>query len=410
MLSSCSLIKTQPEKGVAEKPTERDDFSCFSSCKYFPEGFPRQMCEDWKAGKQVQWPDCSSMSAFPACKKLCESEMKNNSQSNDGSFQQNYTQQQSQQPNGGSPQQNYCPSSGISKDENPDNAYLYIADLGKHRLIRMDDMGGTGWVSFGSLGEGVNQFNEPKQLARDKQGRIYISDQINARIVRIDDITGKGWVSYAPPSDRGHGQRVWGVDLDSKDRIYFTLPAGGIGRIDDMSGKGLVKFGEVWGSGVNQFNVTKVVQIDQEDRIYIGDSLNERVVRIDDMTGKNWISFGKLGTGIGEFQRTSGYAFDSQGRIYIADEDNNRIVRIDDMTGKGWIEFHGIDGDPLRLPNGIKISKSGRFYISDTRNNRVVRIDDMTGKGWKVYGFCRELGPEGDPNRENPYQMLAPKA
>ena len=399
--------------------TSRNDFGCFYSCSYFPEGAPKQMCEDWKAGKQVQWPSDCSITVTKSCIKLCEFEKKNNPQASQN-FSENNGQQQcaninQQQPPPGvsnytewqQQQERDCGISGVSKDENPENAYIYIADLKNHRLIRMDDMGGTGWVSFGSLGAGVNQFNEPKQLAMDKQGRIYISDQRNSRIVRIDDFTGKGWVSYKPPmQESGDVKQLWGVDLDSKGGIYFTYPGGvSIGRIDDMTGKGLVKFGS-HGSGINQFDVAKVIQIDREDqdRIYIGDSLNERVVRIDDMTGKGWVSIGKEGTGVGEFQRTSSYAFDSQGRIYIADEDNNRIVRIDDMTGKGWVEFGGIEGDPLRLPNGITISKSGRFYISDTRNNRVVRIDDFTGKGWIAFAPYADW----EPNYHK-WQLEAPK-
>ena len=358
----------------------RDDFGCFYSCSYFPEG-SKQMCEDWKVGKQVQWPEDCNMMQYGPCTKLCEVE-------NKAKVQNSTTQ-----------------TSSAVVDKNPDNAYIYIADLKNHRIVRINDMIGTGWTSFGSFGNGVNQFDQPKQLALDKQGRIYISDQRNSRIVRIDDITGKGWISYAEPKPSGESsgptgvRELWGVDLDSKGRIYFTRPYGGIGRIDDMPGNGLVKFGEQ-GNGVNQFDVTKVIQIDQEDRVYIGDSLNNRVVRIDDMTGKNWVALGKLGTGIGEFQRTSGYAFDSQGRIYIADEDNYRIVRIDDMTGKGWAEFHGPDNNGLRLPNGVTVTKSGRIYIADTLNNRIVRMDDFSGVGWIAYGSYGK----------GPHQMEAPKA
>src|SRR3989344_7575841 len=86
-ISSC-IPKPAGEVPTAEteqeKITERDDFGCFSSCKYFPEGSPRQMCEDWKAGKNVQWPDCSFMSGFPACMKLCEFDKKNNPQADTG--------------------------------------------------------------------------------------------------------------------------------------------------------------------------------------------------------------------------------------------------------------------------------------------------------------------------------------
>src|SRR3989338_1023873 len=66
-------------QGDVASVNKRDDFGCFSSsCKYFPEGSPKQMCDDWKADRQVKWPDCSFLSSFPKCHKLCEFEKKNN--------------------------------------------------------------------------------------------------------------------------------------------------------------------------------------------------------------------------------------------------------------------------------------------------------------------------------------------
>src|SRR3989338_8559430 len=63
-------------QGTQEQLSGRDDFGCFYSCTYFPEGYPKQMCEDWKAGKEVQWPpDCKLMQYGP-CIQLCEAEKK----------------------------------------------------------------------------------------------------------------------------------------------------------------------------------------------------------------------------------------------------------------------------------------------------------------------------------------------
>jgi hypothetical protein len=74
------LMKTlgikSSSQGTQGQPSERDDFGCFYSCKYFPEGSPKQMCEDWKAGKQVQWPPDCSMMQYGPCIKLCEFEKK----------------------------------------------------------------------------------------------------------------------------------------------------------------------------------------------------------------------------------------------------------------------------------------------------------------------------------------------
>ncbi|MDP3758099.1 MAG: hypothetical protein Q8Q86_00110, partial [Candidatus Daviesbacteria bacterium] len=127
----------------------KDDFGCFSSCTNSPVGFPNQKCNNWKEGKAIQWPyACSFLSNYSGCVKLCEFEKKNNLQSNGTTGSGNYINYDEQSL------EDYCPLLGISKDENPDNAYLYIADLRKHRLIRMEDMGGTGWMPFGSLGDG----------------------------------------------------------------------------------------------------------------------------------------------------------------------------------------------------------------------------------------------------------------
>ncbi len=76
---------------------------------------------------------------------------------------------------------------------------IYIADEHNHRIVRIDDMTGKGWTVFGSEGSGVNQFNQPHDIAISKSGKIYVTDTFfNDRIVRIDDMTGKGWIAYAP--------------------------------------------------------------------------------------------------------------------------------------------------------------------------------------------------------------------
>lgn len=58
----------------------RDDLGCWPpSCSLIPDP-GKQLCTDWKAGKEVAWPDCSFMASFPKCQQLCESEKKNNPQ------------------------------------------------------------------------------------------------------------------------------------------------------------------------------------------------------------------------------------------------------------------------------------------------------------------------------------------
>ncbi|MDP3733832.1 MAG: hypothetical protein Q8R37_01260 [Nanoarchaeota archaeon] len=85
MLITVLLVSSCAPKGVPSE-AKRDDFGCWPpSCSLIPDQQGKKLCEDWKAGKQVQWFDCSGFSDFPNCVKLCELEKKNNLQADAGS-------------------------------------------------------------------------------------------------------------------------------------------------------------------------------------------------------------------------------------------------------------------------------------------------------------------------------------
>src|SRR5271165_942505 len=78
---------------------------------------------------------------------------------------------------------------------------IYIVDGMNNRIVRIDDMAGTNWVSFGTAGSGVNQFQFSfacgiGSIAIGPDKRIYIADAGNNRIVRIDDMTGANWTTF----------------------------------------------------------------------------------------------------------------------------------------------------------------------------------------------------------------------
>jgi streptogramin lyase len=229
---------------------------------------------------------------------------------------------------------------GISLDA---TGRIDVADSSNHRIVRVNAMDGSGWVSFGASGSGEGQFVNPAAVAIDGSGRIYIADRGNHRVVRIDDMSGAGWTEY-------------GTGGYSEGR--FSYPSG--------------------------------IAVDQLGRVYVSDSNNDRIVRVDDMTGAGWSALGVQfgGSGTGAFQEPSGVAVDSNGRIYVADEGNNRIVRVDDMTGAGWIALgsQGTGTGSFRFPTGVAVDAAGMIYVSDEYNDRVVRVSDMDGSGWVSFG------------------------
>jgi DNA-binding beta-propeller fold protein YncE len=109
---------------------------------------------------------------------------------------------------------------------------IYIADMMNDRIVRVDDMTGGGWVTFGTQGGAPGQIHWPWGVDLDASGRIYIADSANGRIVRVDDMSGTGWIADAFFSS------PWGVQVGPSGRIYAADRSGKIVRMDNMSGGG----------------------------------------------------------------------------------------------------------------------------------------------------------------------------
>ncbi len=262
-----------------------------------------------------------------------------------------------------------------------DSLYIYIADWYNHRIVRIEDMDGTGWTEFGTYGTGVGEFDGPSWLLPAMDGKIYITDRGNGRIVRIDDMTGAGWTELSG----FEWPRT--IEQDIEGRFYIADDhAHNVVRIDDISGAGWTSLG-TFGSGLGEFNRPAHV-LPNSGKMFIADAFNSRLVRCDNMTTAGWTTYGTPGSGVGEFGRVLTVTLDSQGKIYLSDCTNNRVVRIDDMSGTGWAEY-GSTGSGVghfTHVNHVALDDSGRLYISDAYNHRIVRIDDMTGAGWTEFG------------------------
>lgn len=77
----------------------------------------------------------------------------------------------------------------------PSDGYHYY--LTSYSIIRADTFVVTDWASYGSSGSGVDQFNEPQGIFGDSD-YLYVADTGNHRIVRIDKAVfdGTGWTTW----------------------------------------------------------------------------------------------------------------------------------------------------------------------------------------------------------------------
>lgn len=282
------------------------------------------------------------------------------------------------------------------------SATLFITDA-NHRLIRMPEFGAIDWAVLGGTGPGpqgqgaaAGQFTYPFSVAIDSARRIYVADNDNHRIVRIDNIGGAGWTTFGTRgSGDGQFSGLGGIAVDRTGRIFVTDTSNHrVVRIDDITGAGWATFGSQ-GSGPGQFNAPLGIALDSTSRIYVLDRNNHRVVRIGDMTGADWEALGREGAGTLQFAAPWAITVDQGGRLYISDMFNHRIVRVDDMTGKGWTVLGGHGPGPrgagggvgqFAVPWGIAVDEAGRIYVADHSNHRLVRVNDMTGAGWTIVG------------------------
>jgi len=330
---------------------------------------------------------------------------------------------------------------------------LYIADRDNHVIRRIDNNGIIDTIAgnnqAGFTGDGGSalqaQLNSPESLSLDVAGNLYIGDTKNNRIRRLD--SGNRRLLQVSQAGNGSGR----IDSDDQQILCGTLCAAAyqpdnvvilsaipdagqsfIGWRGDCAGtvarlalvmntdkictavfdpqtaavaQGIVQtlagLGSSGFSGdgaiANQAALRFPAQLalDSQDRIYIADSLNNRIRRIDkqgiinSFAGDGDFNFGgdQALAILAKLRNPYGLGFDKLGNTYIADTLNHRIRRINSagiietIAGNGDFGFQGDGGVAtqarLNLPHSVAVGRDGTVYIADTNNHRLRKIDSQ---------------------------------
>ena len=83
----------------------------------------------------------------------------------------------------GGPQHSQIYSSGLETSAF-DNT-LVVADTGNNQVVKFDQSGNEVW-RLGSWGAGVDQFDNPRDVAVDSLGNVFVMDTRNSRVVKLD--------------------------------------------------------------------------------------------------------------------------------------------------------------------------------------------------------------------------------
>lgn len=269
-------------------------------------------------------------------------------------------------------------------------AGIYVADTFNNRLVYMTDITGAGWTTLGTLAASGGDaaapgaFSGPRDVLVSSAGYIYVADSNNGRIVRMDDMTGAGWTTFGT-SGKGVNELdgPFGVTVDAQERIYIAdLGNTRVVRIDDMTGAGWTTFGMPYmdGGSFQMDAVERVAVTPDGSKIYVTDSSAVHIARFDS-NGTNWETFGMSGTGAGHFSDPFAISLDNEGNLLIGDVGNVRLTKIAFGANNGT-EYNWNGGGTV---DGVSAS-GGKIYFSDMAKSRLVRIDDLSGTNPMIFG------------------------
>lgn len=334
----------------------------------------------------------------------------------------------------------------------PTTGKLFVSDERNHRILRFSSTAAyqtyaeaeavfgqsdfTGNEANRGAGASALTLNRPAHLCFDGEGNLWVADAFNARVLRYDAASSKpqfgaaadavigqpDFVTTTPAtnstSDSGFIKPV-GVAVDSADNLY-VLENGGAPRIlrfaNAQSASNDVAYasylGEINGSNqfisgttANGFSTTPYgLFVDDQDRLWVADASNHRVLRFDTPT----VTGSAANAVFGQANFTSNaqpnpptaaslfipfhMCVDPEGTLWVSDTGNNRILGFIDVDTKtnganadivlGQANFVTGTGQPYSAraiggPRQIVIGQEGSLFVGeDSVTARVQRWSD----------------------------------
>ncbi len=154
---------------------------------------------------------------------------------------------------------------------------VYLSEI-RRSQVTVFDLAGNKLMELGKIGTKPGEFRAPNAVTADKEGYIYVVDTANSR-VQIFDKTGK-FLRIVNGSEANKGASLFvnprGIGIDSRGRIYVVSNLTNYVIVFDRDGKKLFEFGGN-GAANTQFALPNGLFVDENDRVFITDTVNQRV-------------------------------------------------------------------------------------------------------------------------------------
>ncbi len=275
----------------------------------------------------------------------------------------------------------YYDSSAVVVD--PVSRKVFVADTSNNRVLRYTSAdslvnGAPAEVVFGQnlpttrvVGSGHVGMNVPIGLCLDRLGRLWVADLGNHRVLMFDAGSLR---SSGAAADRVYGQ------------INFT--------------------NTTLGTAANRMNFPSDLFVDSTDRLWVADSLNNRILRFDDISNKpsganadgvlGQINFTNIaaGTGAAGLNYPRGVTVSAGGELFVSCTSQNRVLRFNDAaTLTNGAAASAVLGQPdfatvapdvsavkMNVPYGSTLTADDSLWVCDGFNRRMLRFDNASTK------------------------------
>jgi DNA-binding beta-propeller fold protein YncE len=157
------------------------------------------------------------------------------------------------------------------------NEKLYVTDVQQNRVY-VFNLKGEKLLEIASGAAKGDLFKAPNAVVIDKNDNIFVSDSGNQRILEYDKI-GK-YKRTINGSKDGKGTSVFvnprGIGIDSRGILYVVNNLSHMVYGYNAKGEEVFTFGTM-GDANEQFYLPNGLYVDENDRVYITDTLNSRV-------------------------------------------------------------------------------------------------------------------------------------
>lgn len=272
----------------------------------------------------------------------------------------------------------------------PDGREIYVADTGNNRIC-VFSRGGRFLREFGGFGIAKplagaertwdpGELNYPTDVAVDDEGNVYVADFYNDS---ISAFTPEGeYIRRFPDPTRvvgrgGSGQDGTGIAVTALDvggdYVYATDSYQVV--VFTLNGTFVRQFGKP-GLALGELDRPNGVVVDENMRVIVSDSNNNRVVAYSPLDQPLWVAGGRLSTDATatatDFVLPRGLTRLSDNDLLVADPLAQQLVR---LTSEGsFVEVYGqrgVDASELNFPNDVDSTSDDLLLITDRENNRV---------------------------------------